>query len=156
MKSIHQRQNGTVLVVALVMLAALTLMSTAAVDSAVMGLRISRNVEEQVNAFQTAQAAVDSVISDTANLPLTGPLNAAVTVAVSGNPFVADTVAGESVTAHAERTIDCGMPPRLNAGTSLLAYSSFSFRVGADIDRAATGRGSSSVRQGYLVLGPKC
>ena len=156
MNSTAKKQQDAVLIIALVMLAALTLMSTAAVDSSVMGLRISRNVEEQVNAFQTAQAAVDQVISDTANLPLTGPLNNFISVPLSGNPFAADTVAGESVAAQAERTLDCGMPPRLNAGTSLLAYSSFSFRVRADIDRAATGRGLSSVRQGYLILGPKC
>ena len=50
MQSIRQNERGTVLIIALVMLASLTLISTAAVDSAVMGLRISRNVEEQINA----------------------------------------------------------------------------------------------------------
>ncbi len=154
-KRVH-RESGTVLVIALVMLASLTLIAVAGVDSASMGLRISRNVEEQMNAFQTAQAAVDVAISDTNNLPMTGPLNQVTSVTLTGTPFTVDISAGESITADAERTIDCGLPPRIASGTSMLAYSAFSFRVGADIDRLPTGRGASSVRQGYLLLGPKC
>ena len=154
--TLAKRQQGTALVIALVMLTSLTLISTASVDSAVMGLRIARNVEEQANAFQTAQAAVDAVIADISNLPMTGPLNQPNAVTLSGNPFVADTGAGESIGAEATRTIDCGIPPRLSNGTSLLAYSAFSFRVAADVDRTATGRGESAIRQGHLIIGPKC
>ncbi len=151
-----RRQSGTVLVIALVMLASLTLIAVAGVDSSSMGLRLARTVEEQINAFQTAQAAVDFAISDTDNLPMTGPLDSPAAVTLSGTPFAADTVAGESIDAAAERTADCALPPRIGMGTSMLAYSAFSFRVAADVDRIATGRGRSSIRQGYLVLGPKC
>lgn len=156
MKQLRHKQAGTVLIIALIMLASLTMLSMSSVDSAVMGLRISRNVEEQSNAFQTAQAAVDLVISDTDNLPMTGPLFQTTPVTLAGTPFVADPL--ESITADAERTTDCGMPPRVSGpgGTSMLAYSAFSFRVGADIDRTPTGRGNSSLRQGYMILGPKC
>ena len=158
MKNFRQKQTGTVLVIALIMLASLTMISMSSVDSAVMGLRISRNVEAQSNAFQTSQSAVDQVMSDTNNLPMTGPLFQTASVTLTGNPFVADTVAGETITADAERTTDCGMPPRVAGpgGTSMLAYSAFSFRIGSDVDRTSTGRGYSSLRQGYMVLGPKC
>lgn len=149
-------QTGAVLVVVLVMLASMTLMATAAVESSIMGIRISRNVEDTADAFQAAQSAIDFTISDTTRLPMTGPLYEAQAVAVSGAPFHVDTQAGELLEATAERTIDCGMPPRIGDGSSILAYSTFSFRVSAEIDRTATGKGRSSLRQGYLLLGPKC
>ncbi len=150
------RQRGAALVISLVMLAGLTLMATSAVETAVMGLKIARNSEEAANAFQTAQAAIDFALSDTDLLPMTGNLNTPTDVAVTGDPFVVDSGAGEELTTVAERTMDCGAPPRLANGSSLLTYSTFSFRIGADLDRTATGRGQSSIRQGYLVLGPKC
>lgn len=153
---ISPRQQGAVLVIALIMLASLSLMATGAVQTAVMGLKIARNTEEAANAFQTAQSAVDFALSDTGLLPMTGNLNTATPIAVTGTPFTVDSSAGETLTTTAERTEDCGAPPRLAAGSSLLTYSSFSFRVAADINRTATGRGQSSIRQGYLVLGPKC
>lgn len=148
------KEQGTVLVISLIMLASLSMISLAAVDSAVLGMHIARNTEEKMNAFQVAQSAVDQAISDTANLPMTGALGTQTNVTLSGSPFTTQT--GDAISATAERTIDCGLPPRLTNGTSLLAYSSFSFRVAADVDRTANGRSYSSVRQGYLVLGPKC
>jgi hypothetical protein len=154
--SVSRRQDGVVLVIVLVLLASMTLMATAGVQSSIMGLKISRNVEEIANAFQAAQSAIDFVISDTGNLPMTGPLNDPVAVAVNGTPFEVDTTAGETIEATAERTIDCGVPPRIGLGSSILAYSTFSFRVSAEVDRTATGRGRSSLREGYMVLGPKC
>lgn len=150
------RQDGVVLVIVLILLASMTLMATAGVQSSIMGLKISRNVEEVANAFQAAQSAIDFVISDTNNLPMTGPLNDPVDVATTGAPFDVNADAGETMQASAERTIDCGVPPRVGQGSSILAYSTFSFRVSAQIDRTTTGRGRSSLREGYMVLGPKC
>lgn len=149
-------QQGVVLVIVLILLASMTLMATAGVQSSIMGLKISRNVEEIASAFQAAQSTIDFVISDSANLPMTGPLNDPLDVAVTGTAFDVNTTAGETIAATAERTIDCGVPPRISQGSSILAYSTFSFRVSAEIDRTATGRGRSSLREGYLLLGPKC
>jgi len=150
----HRQQRGAVLAIALIMLTSLTLISTGAVQTALMELKMALNSEEMANAFQTAQAAIDFALSDTDHLPMTGELNTPTTVSVSGSPFVL--ASGETLAASAERTIDCGAPPRLGTGSSLLSYSTFSFRVSADLDRSANGRGRSSIRQGYLVLGPKC
>ena len=154
--AVRRRERGTALVISLIMLAGLTLMATEAVQSAVMALKISRNGEEAANAFQAAQSGIDYVMSDSSLLPMTGELNTPTPVAVTGSPFVIDTSAGETLAASAERTMDCGAPPRLSSGSSLLTYSTFSFRIAASVDRTATGRGQSSIRQGYLVLGPKC
>ena len=154
MKKLPHNEQGTVLVISLIMLASLSMISLAAVDSAVLGMHIARNTEEKMNAFQVAQSAVDLSISDTANLPMTGALGTQQNITLTGSPFTS--YSGDVITATAERTIDCGLPPRLADGTSLLAYSTFSFRVSSDVDRTANGRSYSSVRQGYLVLGPKC
>lgn len=150
------RERGAALVIALVMLASLSLMASGAVQTALMELRMAQNTEEMSNAFQTAQAAIDYALADTSRLPMTGDLNLQQPVTLAGDPFALDSGAGERITTTAARTIDCGPPPRLDGGSSMLSYSAFSFRVAADIDRTSTGRGRSSIRQGYLVLGPKC
>lgn len=147
-------QRGTALLFAFIVLVSLTFIAVSSVRTSVMELRIARNVEENMNAFQTAQAAVDFVKSDSANLPFVGPLNTPSTVALTGSTFATDP--DETLVATAERTLDCGQPPRMRAGTSLLAFSSFSYRITADLDKTASGRGKSSIRQGVLVLGPKC
>ena len=152
----YNGQHGTALIITLILMASLTLIGMSSVNTGVMSLRIARNVEEQYNAFQLAQSAVDFVTSDSANLPVSGTLNSLQTVTLSGSTFTVDTVAGETLIAQAERVLDCGPPPRFSNGTSLLAYSASSFRVYADVDRTATGRGRASLRQGFLSLGPKC
>jgi Tfp pilus assembly protein PilX len=150
----YSKQRGSGMLAALILILSLTFLGVAATRTSVMELRMARNLEEEMNIFQTAQAAVDSVISDTANLPVSGPLFTPTTVTLSGTPF--DTVTGEVLTAQAERTVDCGPPPRIAKGASLRSFSSFSYRISADVDKLATGKGRSYVRQGYLVLGPKC
>lgn len=150
------QQRGTALVISLILLAGLTLMATEAVQTSVMSLKIARNGEEAAYAFQAAQSGIDYAMRDSSLLPMTGELNVPTPVEVTGTPFVVDTEAGETFEASAERTMDCGAPPRLSSGSSLLAYSTFSFRIAASVNRTATGRGQSSIRQGYLVLGPKC
>ncbi len=147
-------QRGTVLLFSFIILISLTFIAISSVRTSVMELRIARNVEENMNAFQTAQAAVDFVKSNNANLPFVGPLNTPTAVALTGNSFTLAT--GETLVATAERTIDCGPPPRMRNGSSLLAFSSFSYRINADLDKTANGRGQSEINQGILLLGPKC
>src|SRR5918996_5393599 len=102
----HRQQQGTALILVLIFLMALTLIVFASITDSNMGLRMASNTEEQVNAFQTAQAAVEAVIADTANLPTTGPLHTPTTVALAGSAFYADGSAGESISASAERQLD--------------------------------------------------
>jgi hypothetical protein len=149
------RQRGTALLFSMIILVALTFIGVAAVNTGVMEVRMAGHLEEQMNAFQTAQAVIDYVISDSGNLPATGPLNTPSTVALPDeDPFTVNT--GETLTAQAERVIDCGQPPRIRGASSLLAFSSFSYKISADVDKVATGRGQSYQRQGYMILGPKC
>ena len=152
--STHRRQRGVVLVVVLMMLIGITLISIAAVNTSVMELRMSRNAEDTVNNFQTALSAVDFVISDTANLPTVGPLMEPTPVTLTGSPF--GVTAGDTITASAVRVSECGLPPRMRASNSLMAYSSFEYEITANLDKNDSGMGQTGVIQGYLQMGPKC
>ena len=150
---IHER--GTTLAVVLVLLVGVTLISLAGVNSSTTGLRMASNVEGNTNSFQTGLAAIDYVISDTSNLPATGPLKLPVAVTLpSGSPFKdpSDTSA-DSITAAAARIEDCGSPPRSRTASSMLAFSAFSYEITAVVDKNDTGMGRSSMAQGYILLG---
>jgi len=63
-----KKQSGAVLVMALVMLAVLTLIGVASMDSSSVQLKIAGNTQEHDVAFQTAQAVIEFVTStDVAN-----------------------------------------------------------------------------------------
>ena len=150
----HARERGAVLVVAMLLLVAITVLSTTAVSMGMMEMRMTQNTEANANTFQTAMGAIDFVLSDVNNLPAVGPLNVPSSVAVTGTPFTV--VAGDSIGASATRIEDCGLPPRMTNATSMTAYSSFRYEVRADVSRNTSGMGQSGMIQGYLLLGPKC
>jgi hypothetical protein len=149
-----RRQRGATLVVSLLLLICVTVLSTTAVSMSVMELRMSSNVEANVNNFQTGAAAVDYVLSDASNLPVIGPLNVPTPVPLAGTPFA--TEPGDSVTASAVRVADCAPPPRMAAATSMKNYSAFNFEVSANVKKHTSGMGEAGMVQGYIVLGPKC
>ena len=148
------RQSGAVLVVSLLLLMAVTVLSTTAVSTSIMELRMSNNTESNVNTFQTAMAAVDYVLSDVNNLPSSGPLNVPAAVTLAGAPFVVSS--GEQINASARRVEDCGVPPRMSNATSMTAYSSFNYQVTAEVVKNNSGMGQAGMVQGYLLFGPKC
>jgi Tfp pilus assembly protein PilX len=146
--------RGAVLVVAMLLLVAITVLSTTAVSMGIMEMRMSHNMEANANTFQTAVSAVEFVLADVANLPVVGPLNVPSNVPLSGAPF---SVSGaDQIAATATRIEDCAPPPRMTNATSMTAYSSFLYEVGADVLRNDSGMGQTAMMQGYLLLGPKC
>lgn len=149
-----QTQRGAVLVIAMLLLVAITVLATTAVSMSVMELRMSGNVESHANTFQTAAAAVDYVLADPAHLPAVGPINVPSPVVLAGTPFAIST--GDDISATAVRIADCGQPPRMSNATSMNAYSSFSYEARADVEKNASGMGRAGMVQGYLLLGPKC
>jgi Tfp pilus assembly protein PilX len=153
-RCLRVRQSGAVLVVSLLMLAAIAVLSTTAVSMSTMELRMSNNMESNLNTFQTALAAVDFVLSDINNLPAAGPLNVPSAVTLAGTPF--GVTSGEAISASASRIEDCAPPPRMSNATSMTAYSSFRYQVTADVVKNTSGMGQSSMVQGFLLFGPKC
>ena len=150
----ESHQAGAVLVLVLMMLIGITLISMATVNTSVMELRMARNAESGVNNFQTALSAVDFVISDPANLPTIGPLMVPTAVALTGTVFTVS--GGDSLTASAVRVSECGLPPRMRAANSLMAFSAFNYEITANLDKNNSGMGRTGVVQGFLRLAPKC
>lgn len=72
-------QQGAALLTALIMLIAVTLLSLASLGTSMMELRMSGNEESSMQAFQSAQAAVDALIDQDEKSPLTAFKNFAVT-----------------------------------------------------------------------------
>lgn len=138
------------------MLICLTLIALASARTGVMELRMADNDQQNVDALQTAQAAVDWVISDPTNFTTQGALDTATAVTLPSGLFSVNTTAGESLGASVTRTTDCALPPRTSTASSLVAFSAFSYRIAADVDKTSTGKGKASLREGYTVLGPKC
>lgn len=66
------RQNGVVLVVALVLLVAITLLSLAGMSTTTLELMMATNQQSRVNSFQQAEAGIDAVTADLNNFPVTG------------------------------------------------------------------------------------
>ena len=149
-----RRQRGVALLVALILLIGVTLLSVAAVSTSVMELRMAGNSELAATTYQRTLAAVDYVVADSTNLPATGPLNELNAVALAGDPF--QLTGGDSISAFAARTADCAAPPRMRNASSMKAYSAFNFEVSALAEQDASGAGRAGVRQGYVLLGPKC
>lgn len=66
------RQKGVVLVVALVLLVAITLLSLAGINTTTLELRMASNQQARVNAFQQAEAGIDGVKTDMSNFAVKG------------------------------------------------------------------------------------
>ena len=147
-------QRGSVLFVALLILIGATAISLSAVNTSVMELRMAGNAEAATDTFQTALAAIDFTISDSTNLPTSGPLHQPKAVTLNGSMF--QTSAGDTISASASRVDDCAAPPRARSASSLTAFSAFAYEIDATIERNASGQGRGAMTQGYILLGPKC
>ena len=82
-----RRQRGATLVIALIMLILLTLFAVSALNTSTTNLKVVGNMQAQTEAFNAAQAAIESVISTP--LFTTSPANA-VTAVCAGGGFSAN------------------------------------------------------------------
>ena len=160
--AIFKTQKGTALMVAMLILVGITLLSLAGINTSILELRMARNAESAGSAFQTAVAATEQVLSNTSNLPATGPLDPKTAIALPATaPFICNDGdcadgAQEEILAWATRKQDCAPPPRARLASSLTSFSAFVYEAEAQVDKNFTGNGRSGLRQGYILLGPKC
>lgn len=145
--------RGSALVFSMIILVALTLLGITAAATSTLGLRMAANAEDDMNAFQTAQAVIDNILSNPAVLPTVGSLN---TVSPP-LPLTNTTTAfypepGETLQGTATRTSEGGLPPRVKEASSAAQFSTMGYRVDSTVNRLATGRGQSSLSQGFLLL----
>ena len=70
MQTAFNKQGGTALITALVLMVALTMVALAGIQSSSVQLQISGNDEETVHAYEYAQSVVDAVLEDNDNFPV--------------------------------------------------------------------------------------
>ncbi len=158
MQQFATQQQGSALLLCIVLLIAMTYLAISSVSTGVMEVRMSSAIEEELNAFQIAQSAIDFTASSFDNLPFTGALNTARTVTLSpatnaGDMFYSAT--GETVTATAERSGACAIPPRTKRPNGK-QFKADEFIIRADVDKTATRRGISRQTQGIILIGTGC
>lgn len=155
------RSRGAALITALVLLIVVTLLTVTAMRFSTLELRMAGNEQQRLAAFESAQAAIDSVIADTDNFPIIGAAGftnctANLTscsrndITLSGAPFDSTT---HFVTVA--RLPPDTIPIPRGVETSSDKFSAAAFSVNSFFDGSGIGTGSVRIVQGYLVLAPK-
>jgi hypothetical protein len=153
-------QRGAALVTGLVLLVIITLLTITAMRASTLELRMASNEQERTAAFDSAQSAVEAVLTDPTNFQVTGTVGSTICtenvgcerkiiVLPSGDPFTDDHAV--IVTRLAP---DMAPPPR-NLETSADKFAAAFFSVDGEFDASAAGGGNANVVQGYLVMVPK-
>jgi len=160
-----RKQQGAILIVALMFLIAITLYTLSSMRSSNIGLFLAQNEESRVAAEQAAQALADSIVATPASTPVVGQSGyLACTPGVSGcnrndlpitNATLANEIAANHMQATVERTGADFRPPPRAVETSIDKFTSASFRVTTTYDRVGEGLGREQVTEGVLVLVPK-
>lgn len=82
------RQQGTTLVIALIMLVIITMLAVSALGTTQMSLKVVNNMQSRGEALQASQQAIETVISTP--LFITNPANAVLTPCGSANTLCSD------------------------------------------------------------------
>lgn len=163
--STRQRQQGAILVIALMFLVAITLYTISSMRSSNIGLFMAQNEESQVTAMQAAQALADVIVASPDSTPVVGGTGyTACTANETGcnrndlpvnDPVLANAVANDYIQARVERTGSIFRPPPRVVETSIDKFTSASFRVTTTYDRVDEGLGREQISEGILVLVPR-
>ena len=160
-----RKQNGAILIIALMFLVAIMLYTLSSMGSSNIGLYLAHNEESRIAAEQAAQALADAIVSTPASTPVVGQSGyVSCTAGQSGcnsnaltvvNPTLAGQVAANHMQARVERTGAEFQPPPRVVETSIDKFVSATFRVTTTYDRVGEGLGREQVTEGVLVLVPK-
>lgn len=160
-----QKQGGAILVIALIFLVAITLFTISSMRSSKIGLHMAQNEESRIIAVQAAQALADAIVANPASTPVVGTTGyTACTTGQSGcdrydlavdNDMLYSAVASNYLSARVERTGNVFSPPPRIVESSIDKFTSASFKVITEYDRADEGLGRQQITEGVLVLVPK-
>lgn len=163
--SARKKQEGAILVIALMFLVAIILFTISSMRSSNIGLHMAHNEESRVAAIQAAQALADVIVANPASTPVVGKTGFTACTAGQQNcdrenlPVDDATLAGEvaayHLSARVERTGAVFRPPPRAVESSIDKFTSASFRVTTTFDRVDEGLGRQQVTEGVLVLVPK-
>ena len=170
-----RREGGATLLIALVLMALVTIGAAATLRFSVAGLRVAVNEELRSDAIQQAQSLIDTVLSAPANLTLALPIDGA--NCVSGvtdcngdgtqdsydqNTLSVATASTDSIFSreHSTGSIlvrrlnpDASTPPRATGYSAVRFQASF-LQVEASYDGTAGGWGQSTLTEGVAVIVP--
>lgn len=173
-----QTQRGVALATALVFLVILTLLGVFAMRASTTELRLARNEQARIEALETAQAVVDAVAADSANLPINSDedylrcFESANTGTQTACPIEQaglslGPITDGSATATQREIFDNGvyaearrLPPADIAlpGQTLMSMDKLSavgFGVRGQYARGEEGLGAADIEQGILSLAPR-
>ena len=161
----RHRQQGAILVIALMFLVAITLFTVSSMRSSNLGLHMAQNEESRIAAIQSAQALADVIVANPAATPVVGKTgNTACSPGHHGcnrndlpstDPDRSGEVAAYNLAAQVERVGSVFRPPPRVVESSIDKFTSASFRVTTTFDRVDEGLGRQQVTEGVLVLVPK-
>lgn len=160
-------QAGATLLIALVLMALLTLGAMATLRFSTSGLRVAVNEELRADALQNAQSLVDAVLAVPANVSLALGVDETNCVAgVSGctyNTLVLQDTDAELIFQRPDSSgsvvvrrlnPDASTPPR-GVGYSAVRFQSAFLQVESGYDGTAGGWGSAAVTEGVAVIVPQ-
>jgi len=159
------KQRGTVLVVTMLFLIAISVLAVSSMQASNIGLYMAQNEESRISAAQGAQALADAIVSNPASTPVVG--GNGFTICTIGeancnrsdlpitNAVLAAQVAKGHITARVEREGPLFRPPPRSVESSIDKFSSASFEVITTFDRTDEQLGRQQITEGVLVLVPK-
>ncbi len=163
-KSAQQKQEGAILVIALVFLVAISLLAIGSMGSSNIGLHMAMNEESRIAAEQGAQALADAIVSDTGTTPVVGASGFTIcTVGESNcdrtdlpvsNAVLQAAISAGYISARVQRNGPQFRPPPRIVESSIDKFTSASFEVTTTYDRVDESLGRVQITEGVLVLIP--
>lgn len=157
-------EQGAALVIALVFLVAITLLGLTSIRSSTMELRMAINEETRITAMEQAQAMIDLVESDEANLPVSSD-GANVTVGCYADPATAACPTNTmtlntsdfdgDVYAEVIRLEPAVAPMPRGMGMSGDKFDTALFGIVGGYNRSSEGLGAAEIEQGKIKPLPK-
>jgi hypothetical protein len=165
-KAINPRkQQGAILVIALMFLIAITLLTVSSMRATNIGLYMAQNEESRIAAEQAAQALADAIVASPSATPVYGMQG--FTACTTGqtscdrndlaiqDPVLSSEIASNHISARVERVGPIFRPPPRVVESSIDKFTSAGFRVTTTYDRVDEGLGRQQISEGVLVLVPK-
>lgn len=159
------KQQGAILIIALIFLVAITLFTISSMRSSRIGLQMALNDESRIAAIQSAQALSDAIVANPGSTPVVGKTGYTACTAgeascsrsdlVVDDLTLIDQIASNYVSARVERVGTVFRPPPRVVESSLDKFTSASFSITTTFDRAEDGLGRQQVTEGVLVLIPR-
>jgi len=158
------RQQGVVLVSALILLVIITLLSLSAMRVSITELRMAGNQEISVTSFQASQALSDAIIDATTSTPVIGDPGYAICTGAGANCNIENwRLPNGMFTAQLDSGVMDGVitrlapalrPPPRGIGSSADKFSAAAFSVTSTFDMADQGQGRDTIVEGVLILVP--